>query len=337
MKILIIGYGLIGKERLKALEELVNIDKKEINIIGIVDPVFKNNDYKEKLNYTIFENLSEFSFYNNKKSIDWVFICTPHFETVNILNYFKDYNCNFLVEKPLGRDINEFKLFKSEFNKNIKIYVGFNYRFFQGINLMLQDIKNKIFGDLISVNLTLAHGNSPGMEKSWKLNKQMCGGGALLDPGIHLIDLAMLISNNTLSLISFAQWEGFWNTGIDEDIHIIAKSSDKTIYNFNISLVRWRSTFKIEINGTEGYGIVSGRGKSYGDQSYTRGKRWGWLNSKSQKDSEELVLLNYNCNDSFYNETKLILYKTNTTDIIHPATDLDNEKSLEFINSIYKL
>ena len=34
MKILIIGYGLIGKERLKALEELVNIDKKEINIIG---------------------------------------------------------------------------------------------------------------------------------------------------------------------------------------------------------------------------------------------------------------------------------------------------------------
>ena len=40
------------------------------------------------------------------------------------------------------------------------------------------------------------------MEKSWKLNKQMCGGGALLDPGIHLIDLAMLISNNTLSLIS---------------------------------------------------------------------------------------------------------------------------------------
>ena len=47
MKILIIGYGLIGKERLKAIEELIKKDKKKIDIIGIIDPVFINNEYKK--------------------------------------------------------------------------------------------------------------------------------------------------------------------------------------------------------------------------------------------------------------------------------------------------
>lgn len=73
----------------------------------------------------------------------------------------------------------------------------------------------------------------------------------------------------------------------------------KTIFNTQISLNRWRSTFKIEVNGTEGYGVVEGRGKSYGPQSYRTGTRWGWQSGKSQAQSEILMVDKDPCEDSF--------------------------------------
>jgi hypothetical protein len=39
--------------------------------------------------------------------------------------------------------------------------------------------------------------------------------------------------------------------------------------------------------GTNGYVIVSGRGRSDGPQSITIGRRWGWKNAKSQIESED--------------------------------------------------
>jgi predicted dehydrogenase len=84
-------------------------------------------------------------------------------------------------------------------------------------------------------------------------------------------------------------WRGFWNTGIEEEAQVLMHSG-RSIINLQLSVVRWRSTFRIEINGDEGYGIVEGRGRSYGKQRYVRGKRWGWSSGKPQKETEELVV-----------------------------------------------
>jgi hypothetical protein len=63
----------------------------------------------------------------------------------------------------------------------------------------------------------------------------------------------------------------------------------------------------LEVNGTEGYGIVEGRGRSYGPQSYRTGVRWGWQSDKSQAESEILVVDKDTCEDSFFKETLSVL------------------------------
>ena len=73
------------------------------------------------------------------------------------------------------------------------------------------------------------------------------------------------------------------------------------------TIVRWKNTFRIEVNGTEGYGVLEGRGKNYGVQEYRRGLRWGWLSGKPQGETEELVVTDL-CVDSFYKETKSLLF-----------------------------
>jgi predicted dehydrogenase len=185
--------------------------------------------------------------------------------------------------------------------------VGFNYRFYSGIRKAIKDTLDGHFGKIISVNMILGHGNAPGMERTWKLDPIKCGGGALIDPGIHLIDLALCLSNGSVEVIQGASWKGFWNTGVEEEVHLIMKDSLGTIFNIQTSLNRWRSNFRLEINGVDGYGVVEGRGRSYGPQSYKVGKRWGWQSGVNQADTEELIIDSNLSNDSFFHETAMLL------------------------------
>ena len=311
MNIIVVGAGVIGKERIKALETLGE------NIIAVIDP----NILLKKYNY--YKTISEFNLYN--QHIDWIFVCVPHHEVFNIVAGRERIH-NWLIEKPCGRTLTECNDIKGRVNIKGKINIGFNYRFFKGIKQLLQDVKDNIFGKLISVNMVLALGDPPGSEKTWRLDPKKSGRGAILDPGIHLIDLAMIMSEGTLKDAACKEWCGYWKTGIWEEVHLLAIGND-VIYNIQSSVNRWRNTFRIEVNGTEGYGIVEGRNRHYGNQTYRRGKRYGWQSGKSQRESEELII-DYDGEDSFLEETHEVLYGTMA------ATHEDNWRCLKFIDTL---
>ena len=292
MNIIVVGAGMIGKERIKALAELNE------NIV-IVDPLYSDVTLEQAIDL----------------NPDWCFVCTPHHESPGIVDLCVKNNIKVLVEKPL----------LARYDKSAKINVGFNYRFFRGVKQLLKDVKENRFGEIISVNMILALGNPPGSEKTWRLDPIKAGRGAILDPGIHLIDLAMVMSEGTLKDAICKEWRGFWDTGIWEESHLLA-TGNGAIYNIQSSVNRWRNTFKIEVNGTDGYGIVEGRNRHYGNQTYRRGKRWGWQDGKSQKESEELVI-DYDGEDSFLEETYAVLYGDS-------ATHEDNERCLNFIDKL---
>lgn len=307
MKISIVGAGLIGKERIIALQD-ISIKYPDVKISGVYDPDVKTRQsVSEKFNVPVFDKLDNVL----SENPDWVFICTPHDAVEETIKHAFNANSNVLVEKPLGRNLEECNKILKYKPADKELFVGFNYRFFAGIEYALKDCRDGKFGKLISVNLTLGHGNAPGMEKSWKLDPIHCGGGCLIDPGVHLLDLINNISCGSLKISSVSSWKGFWKTGIEEEAHLLMTDDNNTIFNTQISLNRWRSTFKMEINGTEGYGIVEGRGRSYGPQTYRTGLRWGWQSGKSQTESEILVIDNDACNDSFIKETASVLGKEN--------------------------
>jgi|WetSurMetagenome_2_1015567.scaffolds.fasta_scaffold45151_3 predicted dehydrogenase len=315
MNIVVVGNGAIGKERIKALETLNQ------NIVCIVDNKLAVTDYPYYSNLE--DALLDIPFW-----IDWLFICTPHDVTCNVAKIAVDRAFNVLCEKPMGRTVDEY--FKIMANKhNLKYNVGFNYRFFKGVNQLLQDCKEKVFGNLISVNMALALGDAPGSEKTWRLDPKQAGRGAILDPGIHLVDLMFQITNKPLKSHALHSLNAFWKTGIEEECHLIA-SDGETIFNIQTSKARWRNEFKIQVNGTNGYGIVEGRNRNYGNQTYRRGKKWGWQSGKSQRESEELVI-DYDGEDSFLEETRAVLFGCEG---IQPATAEDNLKCLKFIESL---
>ena len=70
-------------------------------------------------------------------------------------------------------------------------------------------------------------------------------------------------------------WSGFWKTGIEEDCHLLLGGKVIPSIDISVSVVRWRSTFRIELLGTEGYGLVEGRGRSYGPANLSKGRSLG--------------------------------------------------------------
>jgi 1,5-anhydro-D-fructose reductase (1,5-anhydro-D-mannitol-forming) len=297
-KILILGYGLIGKERQKAIATL-NTEGYDI-FCDIFDPVFTDLEISHEKNTNFFV---DFNIVKNN-NYDLVIIATPHDIAVDYAIHFIAKNIDILIEKPIGRNLIETEKIISKLNKS-KIHVGFNYPYFEPISKLIKDCNENFFGELISVNLKMGHGNFPGIENTWKLSKAKAGGGCLIDPGIHLLDLLLIFFKSEIEVCSYNDWSGFWNTGIEEEVKIILKSK-KTLIYVDISLVKWRSTFEIEFNGIDNYGRVSGRGRSYGPQSYVTGSKWSWQNGKSQAENE-IIVESSDCSKSFYLELKDII------------------------------
>lgn len=297
MNFLVIGYGLIGKDRVDALLKLKN-EKDYVENIYIHD-VIKLENYPKG---TIFvDNISD----ELLKTIHFAIIATPHYVAKEWVKRLGNFRVKILLEKPMGRTLKEAKEIYEGYRYPAELFVGFNYRFYRGIQALKDDILQGRFGRLISINIKLGHGGKPEDKECWKLNAELGASTSLLDPGIHMLDLLNYIFPRRTMVIAGDAWSGFWETGVLEEVHMLLNINSAPV-NLQTSIVRWCSILQIEVNGTEGYGIVEGKGRSYGIQSYIRGSRWGWKKGLAQRETEEIVLTT-DCGDSFYLELKDII------------------------------
>ena len=145
----------------------------------------------------------------------------------------------------------------------------------------------------------MAHGHSPTI-KNLENKKSMAGGGVIIDPGIHIINLLKFLLKKNRNKKSNNYKKLFWKTGIEEVALIILKTKKIPIIKVNLSIVKWRSEFKIEINGEKKYAALSGRGSHYGPQVYRQGQRWGWLKSKNKNQFKTEKILSKSDEKTLY-------------------------------------
>lgn len=292
----LIGAGLIGQERLKAVAKL-QARGHAVRVAHVHDPFQPAmTRLAGEYNFQPEGDLERML----ARPCDLVIVACPH-------DVAADHACRalraghrVLLEKPVGRNLSETTRIAEAAQSGQGFFVGLNYRFMPGVSALVADWKARRFGHPISLRMEIGHGGKPGDEKSWKLDPIRCGGGALLDPGIHLLDLCQLMLDGTPVIRAVDFWSGFWKTGIEEEVHVMLRKENIAV-SICVSVVRWRSQFEIFALGTDGYGQVSGRGRSYGRQYYRRGKRWGWQSAANQAASEELVVDDA-CEDSFADE-----------------------------------
>lgn len=325
-RVALVGLGLIGGERLEAIETLRR-QGRPVAIAGVFDPDrTKSADAVARTGATAAADLAALA----SLQPDWFIVATPHDTAVEILPALLATGARVLVEKPLGRSLPEAEALVQQSGPD-QLWVGLNYRFFAGINALIDDVKRARFGRPIALNAIVGHGGAPGMERSWKLDPIRAGGGALIDPGIHLIDLALLLAGEPLSIRGGSSWAGFWKTGVEEECHLLLGGRRLPVANLQVSIVRWRSSFRVEFHGEDGYGIVEGRGRSYGPQTYRRGTRWGWRSAASQADAEEWIVES-KADDAFVRELDALFFGTGEG-IVGPCSGADALEGMRLLDA----
>jgi predicted dehydrogenase len=294
MKIGIIGLGLIGTQRFEVLKKIDGVTK-----VIIFDPN-KDQLQSEQDKIVIVKDINELIKHKPTK----VILSTPHNVFLQYIKTLIDEGIEVLVEKPMARRLDEVQIIEQNQQSKKLIKVGYNYRFMPAIDYLIRKAKDGELGEIVAIEMYLGHGGAPQDKNSWKLDLDLCGGGVLLDPGVHLLDL--LINGLTFlgkpKLNGVITWKGFWDTGIEEH-GVVTGQIGKSLFTLTTSILNWETKFNFKIIGVNGHGEVSGRGRSDGPQTIKLTKRWAWLGDGTNNKDENLSFLNMNKDKSLEFET----------------------------------
>ncbi len=265
----IIGFGLMGQNRAKALAEIPGT-----RLVAVYDP---NADRRAEAAAKFgCEAEADHRAVLDRSDVDAVIIAVPHFLAREIVLDALERGKHVLCEKPLGLDVAECDEIISKLRPEIRLAAGFNYRFYPGIQRARQLLREGVAGELTHLRFELGHGGRPGYESEWKTKKATCGGGALLDPGIHVIDLVRFLAGEVeggdASLL-----RSFWPIDVEDNAFATLRLANGRLAHIHISITEWKSRFALDLFGTDAMIQVTGRSGFYGPQRVVVSRRWDWL------------------------------------------------------------
>lgn len=324
MHVGIVGFGLIGQRRAKGLEKM-----RGHKLVAVCDPNLANA--KALLGEMKYDIEPDWKSLVKRKDIDVVLIAVPHVLSTEIAIAALRAGKHVLCEKPMGMNAAEARRIEAAAIKAGKIAsVGFNYRFYPGIQKIKQLIDKNAIGKITHVRITYGHAGRPGMEKEWKMKKKIAGGGALIDPGIHFIDLSRFLFGE-LAQGQMWQEQTFWKSDVEDNTFVWLKTQRGVTVSAHFSTTEWRNLMRIEILGTDGFIFLQGKAGYFGPQELKMGARWSFITGRKDKVwrwSEE--------EKSFTEELKAFLNAVQGKSNKFTATSKDNIKALEAIDTLYR-
>lgn len=124
-------------------------------------------------------------------SIAFIDVCTPNDSHKSIVLQALKYNKAIYCEKPLASNYKDALQLTNAVNASgVKNATALIYRFLPATRLIKEALEENVIGDIIDFKIKLYHKSylNPSKKGSWR-TKSTSGGGALLDLGIHLIDV----------------------------------------------------------------------------------------------------------------------------------------------------
>jgi len=259
-QVAIVGCGLIGQKRAKALASArlvlcadTRIGRAEQLARG-TNGCVATTDWRQAVERT---------------DVSLVVIATPHDSLAEITSAAIMADKHVLVEKPAARHMSEIlPLVELAEQKGVLVHVGFNHRYHRAFRNARQIVDSGELGPLMFLRARYGHGGRVGYEKEWRAQPTISGGGELIDQGVHIIDLARWFLGEFVEIDGYAH-TFYWDMPVDDNAFLLLKTAKKQVAFLHASCTEWKNTFSFEIYGREGKLQIDGLGGSYGVERLT--------------------------------------------------------------------
>lgn len=266
MRVLIVGYGYMGKIRHEALRKNPWVEE-----VKIFDPAPAASTAQARELFLPADAPIAWD------RFDAAFVCTPNNVTADLVVEGLRRCGKVFCEKPPGRNWDDFSRIAEAAAAlpHTTLAFGFNHRLHPSIQAAKSLIGEGGLGEILYVKGTYGKSGGRHYRQNWRNKKEIAGGGILLDQGVHMLDLFHLFLGN-LRPVDAVLVDSFWNCGMEDNAFVLLRSSQGVPAFLHSSATLWKHTFRLEIGCQNGYLVASGllsQTGSYGREQLTIGRR----------------------------------------------------------------
>jgi len=250
----VIGLGNMGMVHLRnclslehaKVEAVSDVSKKALNIARNMGVKKAFSDYRQLV---------------NDPSVEAVIIALPTHLHASCAEEAAEAGKDVFLEKPLAKNVAEGKRIISAARRTgTKLMIGYPFRFSSSFRTLKRMIQRGELGEIQIGYAThigpgpflhRAKGDAPLRVPSWWFKKELTGGGALMDVGIHMINLVRWYFGEISDVTSYTGYR--YNLDFEDYAICIIKFWSGQIAIVNAGWFSQKYEIRVDLHGTFGH------------------------------------------------------------------------------------
>lgn len=247
-------FGIIGAGGIADRRTLPGMMKaKNVEVVAVMEIMQERAEelrkkYNAKYAYTTAEEVIL------NPEVDAVYIASPVIYHAQQAKLAADNGKHILLEKPIAMTIAEGEeVVEYCKKKGVKFAAGFMMRFGAHVMNMKKAISDGKIGKVVS-------GYSqfvlwlPKESGNWRLNKAKSGGGALMDMGVHCIDLMEYLMDTKVSQVAAFNDNVVFDYDVEDSSTVLLKMENgaQCVVQSNFNIPDDAAKWRVEFFGTKG-------------------------------------------------------------------------------------
>ncbi|HEX4945805.1 MAG TPA: Gfo/Idh/MocA family oxidoreductase, partial [Blastocatellia bacterium] len=260
----VIRFGLVGAGGIAQAYAQAFRDLKIARLVGVAD-VYAGAARKLASqigcrNYVSYEEMAR------EWPLDAVIICTPPSTHPEIAMYFCNRKVHVLCEKPLSIDVSSAELMLDTAQRNgVKLTMASKFRYVEDVVRAKSIVRSGILGEILLVENAFT--SRIDMSNRWNSQREISGGGVLIDNGTHSIDI-MRYFLGPLNGVQVIEGGREHDLEVEETVQMFVRSVNGVLGRIDLS---WSINKELEnyiqIYGTKGTVVVGWKASKYRQNS----------------------------------------------------------------------
>lgn len=320
----VIGFGKMGQIRAETLGQIEGC---------VITKVF-DVSLPKAIDYPAAQSADEVI---RDPNIDAVVVCLPNFLIKDTIITSLRAGKHVFCEKPPAMNGADMEEIAAVYQASGKVLMyGFNHRRHAAVVKMKELSDSGEMGKILWMRGRYGKSVDSEYLKGWRANKELAGGGILLDQGIHMLDLFLHIGGQPFDEVHAMVSSLYWKTdGIEDNVFAMMRNTDTGMCaQLHSTMTQWRHLFSLEVFLEKGYmvlnGLKTGSG-TYGEELLTVARNRSKAPAATWKEEERF---DFPVDTSWASEAEEF-YRAMTKDIQTHGTVRHALEVMKLVDKVY--